>query len=134
MPVSFDNPIEGQKYECPHLAQLLGYRGFQAISRGVVTPANTKFIILFVTGKKQESLTQYNDYFERPYLHWQGEAKHFTDNRVINAQASGDEIHLFHRPVHHSLFTYKTRTKHSMSSSVGFWTFVSVLRAYTTTH
>lgn len=106
MPVTFEPLVEGREYDRPYLAALWGYRGFQAISRGVVTPANTNFIILFVTEEKQESLTQYKDYLEGPYLHWEGEEKHSSDDRVIRASASGDEIHLFHRKIHHSPFIY----------------------------
>lgn len=106
MPVDFDKLVIGRSYERPYLARLWGYRGFQAISRGVVTPANTNLIILFVTEEKQQSLTQYNDRLDGPFLHWEGEAKHSSDTRVIRASAAGDEIHLFHRKMHHSPFTY----------------------------
>lgn len=109
MPVSFEQLIVGQSYERPYLAKLWGYRGFQAISRGVVTPANTNLIILFVTEEKQQSLTQYNDRLDGLFLHWEGEAKHSSDTRVIRASIAGDEIHLFHRKMHHSPFTYMGR-------------------------
>ena len=107
MPVSFDKLVVGESYERPFLASLWGYQAYQAISKGVVTPANTKFIILFVTEKKQDSLTQYNDYIEGSSLHWEGEEKHGNDNRIVNAFKSNDEIHLFHRERHHSPFVYK---------------------------
>jgi putative restriction endonuclease len=55
MSVSFAKLRIGSKYERPHLANLWGYKGFQAISRGVVTPSGTNFIILFVTKEKQEA-------------------------------------------------------------------------------
>ena len=106
MPVSFSTLKIGQSYERPFLAKLWGYRGFQAISRGVVTPAGSNIIILFVTEEKQESLTQYRDYLDGDSLHWEGEKKHASDDRVIRASESGDEIHLFHRKVHHSPFIY----------------------------
>ena len=96
----------GQEYERKFLADVWGYKGFQAISRGVVTPAKTKFIILFVTKEKQEALTQYNDYLDGDLLYWEGEEKHSSDNRVVNAELVNDEIHLFYRDVHHSPFVY----------------------------
>src|SRR5690606_13902882 len=65
----------------------------------------------FVTEEKQESLTQYRDYLEGGYLHWEGEAKHGSDERIIRASAVGDEIHLFHRKVHHSPFRYMGRVQ-----------------------
>ena len=106
MAVTFESLVVGQSYDRPFLAELWGYRGFQAISRGVVTPANSNVIVLFVTEEKQGSLTQYNDYLVGSMLHWEGEEKHSSDARVINAAAAGDEIHLFHRKVHHSPFVY----------------------------
>ncbi|MCL1152576.1 HNH endonuclease [Shewanella chilikensis] len=106
MPVSFEKLNIGQEYERPYLADIWGYKGFQAISRGVVTPSGTKFIILFVTKQKQEALTQYNDYLDGDLLHWEGEKKHSSDTRVINARSANDEIHLFYRDIHHTPFVY----------------------------
>jgi hypothetical protein len=40
---------------------------------------------------------------------WVGQEKHGTDDRVINARAAGDEVHLFYREVHHTPFEYKGR-------------------------
>jgi len=104
--VSFERLEVGKEYERPFLAELWGYKGYQAISRGVVTPSNTNLIILFVTKEKQQALTQYNDYIDGGYLHWEGEEKHSSDNRIIKASANGDEIHLFYRDIHHSPFVY----------------------------
>ncbi len=106
MLVSFEKLNIGQKYERPYLADIWGYKGFQAISRGVVTPAGTNYIILFVTKEKQEVLTQYNDYLDGDLLHWEGEEKHLSDGRVVNAKSVNDEIHLFYREIHHSPFVY----------------------------
>lgn len=106
MSVSFDNIQIGREYERPFLANLWGYKGFQAISRGVVTPSGTNYIILFVTKEKQEALTQYNDYLDDDILHWEGEEKHSSDARIINSSNTNDEIHLFYRDIHHSPFVY----------------------------
>lgn len=106
MPVSFEKIKIGQEYERQYLADLWGYKGFQAISRGVVTPSGTNYIILFVTKQKQDSLTQYNDYLDGNLLHWEGEEKHSSDSRIINAGHASDEIHLFYREIHHAPFIY----------------------------
>jgi len=106
MPVNFDKLIIGAKYDRPQLASIWGYQGFQAISRGVVTPANLNYIVLFVTEEKQESLTQYNDFLVDSRLHWEGEKRHGSDSRIICANFGPDQIHLFHRKRHHSPFTY----------------------------
>ncbi|MGH1359913.1 MAG: HNH endonuclease [Burkholderiaceae bacterium] len=111
MTVSFEKISKGLEYERPQLAELWGYKGFQAISRGVVTPSQTNYIILFVTEEKQASLTQYNDYLEDGELHWEGEAKHSSDQRILGANRSNDEIHLFHRKKHHSPFKYLGQVK-----------------------
>jgi len=106
MPVNFKSLEFGQSYERPFLAKLWGYQSFHAISKGVVTPANTKYIVLFVTKDKQQALTQYNDYIDGNMLFWEGEEKHSSDKRVVDANRSQDEIHLFYRETHHSPFIY----------------------------
>lgn len=106
MPANFNSLKFGQTYERPFLAKLWGYQSFHAISKGVVTPAGTNYIIFFVTKDKQEALTQYNDYIDGNMLFWEGEEKHSSDKRVIEANKNGDEIHLFYREIHHTSFVY----------------------------
>jgi putative restriction endonuclease len=96
----------GRLYTRPQLAGLWGYRGYQALARGVFTPRGTRHIILFVTRQKQEMLTQYRDFINGDYLHWEGEAGHGTDDRVARAHERGEEIHLFYRDIHHTPFRY----------------------------
>lgn len=104
--VRFTNLKIGGEYDRPFLAKEWGYKGFQAISRGVVTPIDTNYIILFVTEEKQQSLTQYKDYIQDSLLHWEGEEKHASDYRIISASTNDDQIHLFYRKQHHSPFVY----------------------------
>jgi putative restriction endonuclease len=106
MPVNFKSIKIGESYERPFLAKLWGYQSFHALSKGVITPAGTNHIIFFVTKDKQEALTQYNDYIDGNMLFWEGEEKHSSDKRVVEAGKNGDEIHLFYREIHHTLFVY----------------------------
>ncbi|NOT05833.1 MAG: hypothetical protein HOP27_14660 [Anaerolineales bacterium] len=106
MPVNFKSLEFGQSYDRPFLAKLWGYQSFHAISKGVVTPANTKYIVLFVTKDKQLALTQYNDYIDGNMLFWEGEEKHSSDKRVVEANKNQDETRLFYRETHHSPFVY----------------------------
>lgn len=106
MSVTFDWLRIGLEYERPQLAERWGYASHHAISRGVVTPAGSRYIVLFVTKEKQESLTQYRDYIEGDVLHWEGEEKHRSDDRIVHAQEKGEEIRLFYRERHHSPFVY----------------------------
>jgi len=106
MHLSFNTLEFGQSYERPFLAKLWGYQSFHAISKGVVTPADTKYIILFVTKDKQQALPQYNDYIDGNMLFWEVEEKHSSDKRVVEANKNQDEIHLFYRDTHHSPFVY----------------------------
>lgn len=39
MPVSFDEINIGEDFDRPNLAELWGYESWQAIGRGIVTPA-----------------------------------------------------------------------------------------------
>jgi putative restriction endonuclease len=106
MQISFTSLEFGHSYDRPYLAELWGYQSFHPLSKGVVKPAATKFIIFFVTKEKQEVLTQYNDYIDGNMLFWEGEEKHGSDKRVVDANKNGDEIHLFYREIHHTPFVY----------------------------
>lgn len=109
MPVSFQNIHIGQTYSRPRLAELWGYRGYQALARGVVTPRDGNQIILFVTEDKQTFQEQYEDQLIGDILHWEGPTDHFAEERLIKANGSGDEIHVFHRERHHADFSYLGR-------------------------
>jgi putative restriction endonuclease len=104
--VKFDTLQIGHEYDRPFLATLWGYQSFQAISKGVVTPSETNYIILFVTKSKQIALQQYNDFIDGNLLFWEGEDKHGSDQRIVNAKRREDEIHLFYRETHHTPFIY----------------------------
>ncbi len=106
MSVSFEALKIGQSYERPFLAKIWDYKSFHAISRGVVTPSNKNYLILFVTKEKQEVLPQYNDYIDGDLLFWEGEDGHRSDQRIVDATKNQDEIHLFYRDVHHTPFIY----------------------------
>jgi hypothetical protein len=97
----------GERYDRPALARLWGYKGHEAISRGVVTPKGSSQIILFVTRIKQASLTQYDDYVSGDLLFWEGETGHSSDEQIANAKRQGKTIYLFFREIHHSPFEYK---------------------------
>jgi hypothetical protein len=99
----------GAKYTRPDLATRWDYESHYAIGKGVVTPRGENLIVLFVTRMKQDTLTQYADYISGDLLHWEGQEKHGTDDRIINAKQSGDEIHLFYRELHHCAFEYMGR-------------------------
>ena len=111
MPISFAKIAKGATYSRQTLAELWGYTSFHAIARGVVTPRGDNKIILFVTEEKQASAEQYADRLYGETLEWEGPTDHFAENRMLNAEAMGDEIHLFHRVRHHSDFTYCGRIK-----------------------
>lgn len=104
--VSFEKLIVGGKYDRPHLAELWGYKGHEAISRGLVTPAGTNYIILFITKQKQDWEIQYQNYIESNKLFIDGEEKHGGDLRIVDASKNGDQIHLFYRNFHRDPFEY----------------------------
>ncbi len=97
----------GDRYTRPQLAELWGYRGYQALAKGVVTPSGHNVILLFVTHIKQGFQTQFRDYISGDYLYWEGESRHGNDDRVARAHERGEEIHLFYRDIHHSAFQYR---------------------------
>jgi len=107
--LNFSNIEIGKRYDRPWLAREWGFRGYEAISRGVFCPRGRGQIILFVTRIKQDSLEQYNDYISGEYLFWEGEKGHGNDQRIADSTNSGEEIHFFYREIHHSPFEYKGR-------------------------
>lgn len=106
MPISFARITRGGTYSRQQLAEIWGYSSFHAIARGVVTPRDDKKVVLFVTEQKQSSAEQYADRLSGNILDWEGPTDHFAEDRLLNAAATGEEIHLFHRERHHSDFTY----------------------------
>jgi putative restriction endonuclease len=107
MPIDFATIQIGIRYDRPTLARMWGYKGHQVLARGVFTPKDSPHIILFVTRKKQTSLTQYDDYLSGDRLFWEGEKGHLNDERISSAKQRGEIIHLFYREIHHTLFEYK---------------------------
>ena len=110
MPISFEKITKGTAYS-RQVADQWGYASFHAIARGVVTPRDDDKIVLFITEEKQLSAEQYADRPSGNTLDWEGLTAHFAEDRMLNAEANGEEIHLFHRERHHSDFTYCGRLK-----------------------
>lgn len=108
MKVSFEKIKKGTMYSRQGLAKLWGYRRYQAIARGLVTPRNENKIILFITegDGQQQTPQKYSNHFDGRTLQIEGPEDHFAENRVLNTPESGDEIHLFHREKHRDDFTY----------------------------
>jgi putative restriction endonuclease len=104
--VSFSDLKIGKSYDRNVLTELWGYKGRQAISRGVVTPASSDIIVLFVTKEKQRSSIQYVDYISDGFLYWEGEEKGANNKRIIEANQNNHPIHLLYRYRHHTDFIY----------------------------
>lgn len=106
--VTFDALIIGHSYDRPQLAKIWGYDDWHGFGRGVFTPRNHNKIVLFVTHKNQESLTQYSNYLDLDarILYADGERGHQHDERIINATHSDDEVYLFYRNADHEPFVY----------------------------
>jgi hypothetical protein len=83
----FTEPLEiGKRYDRQVLARLWGLAGFEAISRGVYTPAGQKLIILFVTREKQDCLTQYRDFLQEERVLRSGHIKPWAKSSVQEAR------------------------------------------------
>jgi putative restriction endonuclease len=106
MPVSFQSLKLGKEYTRQALAKLWGYKGIQALARGVVTPANDNKVIPFVTRRKRPGDTQYRDDMVGSVLLWEGPKDHFAEDRILDHAKGGDEIHVFFRDEHKDAFTY----------------------------
>src|SRR4051794_6276050 len=106
MPLSFKDIRVGGFYTRKELAEIWGYASYQALARGVVTPRADNKIVLFVTEDKQQSAVQYADRLSEDILKWEGPTDHFAEERMLRADSSGDEIHLFYRERHREGFRY----------------------------
>lgn len=102
----FESLVVGERYDRPFLVRLLGYKTFHAISRGIVTPANSKIVILFITKENQDVLPDYSNYIENNLVHMDGETNHFHDRRILYAEENNEKIYLFYRERHHSSFVF----------------------------
>lgn len=108
--VNFDNIITGSEWTQKQLADEWGYKSYDAIRRGIVTPSQENIIILFVTENKVKEAVQYKDRLDGDVLYMAGQEKHGTDNRLLNNLNGGeDQIHLFYREEHHTPFVYYGR-------------------------
>lgn len=106
MSISFDRIHVGSDYTRHDLAAIWGYAGIAAISRGVVTPKDDDKIILFVTREKRPGDAQFHDELVGTVLLWEGPNDHFAEDRMMNHQQAGDQIHVFYRERHEHPFTY----------------------------
>ena len=108
MPVPDMSKVElFHEYSQIELAEKWGYKSYDAIRRGIVTPSGTNIIILFVTKTKVSYATQYEDVLDNDILHMSGENGHGNDKRLTrNKDTSVDRIFLFYREIHHSGFIY----------------------------
>lgn len=111
MAVTFAKIVKGREYSRKELAATWGYSSYHAIARGVVTPQNDNKIVLFVTEQKQDFQEQYADRLRGRILEWEGPTDHFAEQRMLNANSSRDEIHVFYRVRHHMNFTYLGRVE-----------------------
>jgi len=109
--ITFSDLKIGGKYDRIFLAEKWGYKGFRAISRGIVTPSNANKIVLFVTKIKQKRHAQYVDNFDpiTGILDMEGETNYINDERIISSRSSDDKVYLFYREIHHSDFQYYGR-------------------------
>jgi HNH endonuclease len=106
----YTDPLEvGRRYDRKELAQLWGLAGFQAIGRGVFTPAGFGQIFLFVTRERLGWMTPYNNFLDTDLLFWDGEKGHGSDSRILNASTRGEEVHLFYRDHRLTPFIYYGR-------------------------
>lgn len=106
MPVTFSQLQIGSTYDRQYLASLWGYKSFQALGKGAVTPTGTPYIIFFITAKRRGVDDPYQNSLEDGVLRIEGERQHGSDSRIINALGRNDQIHLFYRERDHTPFVY----------------------------
>jgi YD repeat-containing protein len=108
MPISFNQIEKGVQYSRHQLAELWGYRTFHPIARGLVTPRGDNKLIFFITEGEgqQQTVQRYSNHFDGHTLKIEGPSDHFAEQRTLDSDTSGDELHLFHRENSRAKFTY----------------------------
>lgn len=104
--ITFDGLLKGEQYERQYLSKIWGFKGYHAICRGIVTPKESKYIILFITKEKQKGNHQYKDYMIDDLLYMEGETNHLNDRRLINSIVNDVIVQLFYREKHHRPFIF----------------------------
>lgn len=94
------------KYNRMWLARHWGFKGYQAIAKGVFCPRGGGQIILFATHEKRRGGPDYKNYIQNGKLYWDGERGHGSDERIENAKQNREDIHLFYRDLHREDFEY----------------------------
>ena len=88
--------VPGQVYTRHDLRQLFNISD-STINTGVFRPKGSRSIWLFVTEEKGVGITPYYDKLEGDVLQWQGQLSGRTDQLVIEHEATGHELLVFHR-------------------------------------
>lgn len=71
-PMISDTLQLGREYSRREIAEMLGYRGFEALTSGVICPLNSREIILFVNRESRPDLPQYSNHFDGEVLEADG--------------------------------------------------------------
>lgn len=111
--IQMDKLKINHSYTRKELAELWGYKDYNAIRRGIFTPAGSHLIILFITRDKDKEAVQYQDSFDGKLLKMQGEVKHSNDKRLekILKKESDEEIYLFYRETHQTPFIFEGKMR-----------------------
>lgn len=112
MAVSFSAMRIGDAYSRKELATAWGYKSQDALRRGVITPAGSRTIVLFVTLDKTAEMTNYRDRLVGDTIEWEADNQLHTLKRITsNIFEPQDEIHLLLRQKKPGRFTYLGRLK-----------------------
>lgn len=107
MRTDFSLLVVGNRYSRDDLAGTWGLKGRQALSRGIVTPADSNHIVLFVTQDKPGGMTPYSDRLSGTSLEWESDGVASNIRRIAGQLADPkDEIHLFFRDSSGEPFIY----------------------------
>lgn len=98
------------RYSRDDLANFLGYSGREALTSGVICPANSNEIVLIVNRASRPDFPQYMNEFDGEILKMDGRKDHVYDQRLASPSPN-DVIRLFFREGRRGLFTYYGRMK-----------------------
>ncbi len=104
--MSLDELNVGDQYSRHDIADRLGFKGHEALTAGVICPANAADILLFVNQDSRPDLHEYRNSFDGESLVIDGRTDHAYDNRLIASVTDGSPVRLFFREKRRGNFTY----------------------------
>lgn len=103
MPISFSSVRVGTFWSKKTLPKKRGFKGYEALARGVLTAAGENNVVLFV---KQPTTRSYGDQLVGRKLFWESPTDHLAEHRLVASRRTNEQMPLVCRSRHRMDFEY----------------------------